>query len=95
MLVHLIEKRPDVIDYRVMLMRGYYYTTNLRSLAATREAADKHFREKKLWQERVIATLGAICVETKLNENGIIYYNEAIALHVPPSSSRPTLLRVP
>jgi tetratricopeptide (TPR) repeat protein len=85
LLLPLVELRPDNIGYRVLLMRAYFHTTfhttRQDELAATREAADVHFRVDGRWQESAIAALADICRETRLYEHARTYYGEVIPLH--------------
>lgn len=88
LLVKLVEARPGTVDYRVMLMRGHNGTRDRAALSAAHAAAVKHFSDAKQWVEGVIATLGSICVETRLFAEGAAHLEEAIALHVKTSPTR-------
>jgi tetratricopeptide (TPR) repeat protein len=87
-LVKMIEDDQNNIEYRSMLMRGYFHTGKSRRLKKTLKAADDHFHRDGRWQERTIATLGSVCLETELFERAIDYYQEAIALHVKTAAKR-------
>lgn len=82
LLVKMIEKKPDRLEFRTMLMRGYFHAGEERLLRATLTAAHAHFHEIGQWYEGNIAALGAACLETQLFEQCVKYYKEAIALHV-------------
>ncbi len=88
LLVRLIEARPGTLDYRVMLMRAYNGTGDRAALLATHAAAARHFKDAKQWNEGVLASLGAVCVETRLFAEGAAHLEEAIALHVKASPTR-------
>ncbi len=81
LLLPLVELGPDNIEYRVSLMRAYYYSQRHDELAALREATDAHFRADGRWQEGAIAALAGVCWETKLFEHARKYYGEVIPLH--------------
>src|SRR5262249_46059655 len=42
---------------------------------------DAFFHEKDRWQEPVLATLAASCLDNKLYSQSVAYYNEAIPFH--------------
>jgi tetratricopeptide (TPR) repeat protein len=88
LLVKLVEDRPGTLEFRLMLMRGCFHTGDGGRLAATRSAAEAHFKEAKQWHEHVIAPLGVTCVETRLFREAAAYLEEAIALHVKASPNR-------
>ncbi len=80
-LLPLVELRPDNIQYRVLLMRAYFYSNRHDELAALRETTDAHFRADDRWQEGAMAALADVCRETKLFQHAREYYGEVIALH--------------
>src|SRR5262249_53315847 len=81
LLLPLIEGRPENLDYRVRLLRAYYYTGRQDDLHAQLKQTDAFFHEKERWTENVMATLGHVCLETRLFEQSVAYYKEAIPLH--------------
>jgi tetratricopeptide (TPR) repeat protein len=87
-LVEMIEDDPNQLEYRSMLMRGYFHTGMSRRLKKTLEAADDHFHRDGRWQEGIIAALGSVCLETELFERSVEYCREAIALHVKTAANR-------
>jgi Tfp pilus assembly protein PilF len=76
----LVERRPDMIDYRTQLMTAYFKTDRPGELQALREATDGHFRTGGRWNETVMAALADACRATQLSELAVGYYDEAIAL---------------
>ncbi|NQU25208.1 MAG: hypothetical protein HQ567_28320 [Candidatus Nealsonbacteria bacterium] len=77
----MVETRPDNIQYRVWLMHAYFRTTRRADLLALLKQTDEYFHEKGRWQEHVIAALGHSCLENKLYEQSVTYYEELIPLH--------------
>jgi len=50
-------------------------------LLALLKKTDAHFHQEDRWQEDAIAALAHSCLENKLYERSVAYYNEAIPLH--------------
>ena len=87
-LVPMIAQAPDALPYRVLLMRAYFRTENEALLLETLAQADAHFHKDGRWNEGAMATLGDVCLETRLYKPCIAYYDEAIALHVKTAPNR-------
>ncbi len=87
-LVKMVALKPERLEFRVLLMRGYFYIERRDLLGMALVQADKYFHVENRWQENIIATLGSICLETHLYREAIAYYNEAVALHVKTASNR-------
>lgn len=87
-LVKMVAAKPERLEFHTMLMRGYFYTDRPVLLATTLMEADSYFHAQSRWQENVIASLGNICLETKLYNASTTYYQEAIALHVKTAPNR-------
>ena len=81
LLAAMVETWPDVLQYRTHLMRAWHRTGNSLKLQETLQAAEEHFRGKQLWNEPVIAGLGAMAEMTGLFEKAVVLYQEAIPLH--------------
>ena len=80
-LLPLVERRPDNVQYRVMLMRAYFCTQQPAQLLALLKQTDEHFRKDGRWTEGNIASLAASCLENRLFEQSVKYYGEVIPLH--------------
>ncbi|MGD0897041.1 MAG: VIT domain-containing protein [Thermoguttaceae bacterium] len=80
-LLPLVEKRPDNIQYRVWLMIAYAKTRQPEQLQAALKAADEHFHKDGRWTEGNMAALAKGCLDSELFEQSAAYYKEVIALH--------------
>ena len=87
-LIAMIEESPDVLEYHTMLMLEYFHTDQPELLQSTLTATEAHFKEIERWNEATVATLGLTCLKTKLAEDCVRFYDEAIALHVKSSPTR-------
>jgi tetratricopeptide (TPR) repeat protein len=77
----LVRRRPDDMENRTMLMRAYCETSQRDKLLAALEATDAHFHKEDRWQENAIAALALSCLENRLYQQAVGYYQEAISLH--------------
>ncbi len=77
----LMKRRPMMLHDRVRLMRAYFHTNRPQDLLTLLKETDSLFHKKNLWNESVIATLGASCLENRLFTESMAYYNEAISRH--------------
>jgi hypothetical protein len=82
LLVKMIDSQPDRLGFYTMLMGAYFHTAQTDLLTKTLKKADSYFHETGMWNESVIADLGAACLGTKLYSECVSYYKEAIALRV-------------
>ena len=57
-LLPLVERRPENINFRVQLMHAYFRTNQRDKLLALLKQTDDYLHEKKLWHESNIAALG-------------------------------------
>jgi Flp pilus assembly protein TadD len=80
-LLPLVERRPDNIQYRVWLLRAYFCTKQPAQLLALLKQTDEHFHKDGRWSEGNIAALAASCLDNKLFEQSVKYYQEVIPLH--------------
>ncbi|MEW6733429.1 MAG: hypothetical protein AB1489_19030, partial [Acidobacteriota bacterium] len=87
-LIKLVATAPERLEFRTMLLVGYFHTGRKESLAKALAETDKYFHENGLWQEYVIATLADACLEAQLYRECAAYYQESIALHVKSSPRR-------
>jgi tetratricopeptide (TPR) repeat protein len=77
----MIDERPNELEYRSLLMRAYFHTGDSARLARTLHDAVDHFKGIEQWTEHVVAQLASVCLETRLFDDCIRFYNEAITLH--------------
>ena len=80
-LLPLVERRPDNVQYRVWLMRAYFCTRQPDQLRTALKQADGHFRKDGRWTESNMAALAASCLDNELFAESIQYYHEVIPLH--------------
>jgi predicted Zn-dependent protease len=77
----LVERRPENLRYRVLLMHAYFRTSKKVELLALLKATDAFFHQKGRWAENVMAGLAHSCLENELFEQSVAYFKEAIPLH--------------
>ncbi len=80
-LLPLVERRPDNMQYRVWLMHAYFCTNRPAELAELLKQTDAYFHEANRWNEPAMAALAASCLENQLYEQSVAYYKELIPLH--------------
>ena len=76
----LIERRPENLNYRVLLMHAIYRTAPKELLALLKET-DAFFHEKDRWTEPTIHGFAKSTLENRLFEQSVGYFKELIALH--------------
>ncbi len=81
LLTRLVERRPDNLSYRTLLMRAYFHTERTADLLALLKATDTFFHQKDRWTEGALAGLAYSCLENKLYTQSAAYYAELIARH--------------
>src|SRR5262249_4137407 len=57
-LAKMVVAKPERLEFRTMLMKGYFQTNSKDLLAKTLADGDKYFHLDGRWQENVIATFG-------------------------------------
>jgi tetratricopeptide (TPR) repeat protein len=77
----LVRRRPDDMGNRTMLMRAYCETSQRDRLLALLKETNTHFHKEDRWQENAIAALARSCLENRLYQQAVGYYQEAISLH--------------
>jgi tetratricopeptide (TPR) repeat protein len=87
-LARLIDARPDQLELRLMQMRALHGTRQHAALEAARAAAEAAWRERKLWDEGVIAQLAQVALETGLDQQAVDHFAEAIELHAKSAPNR-------
>jgi predicted Zn-dependent protease len=80
-LLPLVERRSDNMQYRVWLMHAYFRTNHPAELAELLKQTDAYFHEANRWNEGAMAALAASCLENQLFEQSVEYYKELIPLH--------------
>jgi predicted Zn-dependent protease len=75
----LVERDPDMIRYRVLLLNAYFRTEQPAALQTLLAATEEHFRDGR-WNEHVAYVLGESCLENRLFPRAIHLYGEAIAM---------------
>jgi len=80
-LLPLVELRSQHLSHRVMLMHAYFRTGQNPQLIKLLDDTDKHFHDKKLWNEGTLAQLAISTLANDLFERSVAYYNELIPLH--------------
>jgi predicted Zn-dependent protease len=77
----LMQRRPTLLHDRTRLMRAYFFTNRRKDLLTLLKETDAFFHKKDLWNEAMIAGLGASCLDNQLYAESKAYYNEVISLH--------------
>ena len=77
----LVERSPENLSYRVQLMSAYAHSNRRADLKTLLKQTDAFFHKNDRWNEGVMATLGASCLDNELYAEAAAYYNEAIPLH--------------
>jgi tetratricopeptide (TPR) repeat protein len=80
-LLPLVERRPDVMQYRVLLLRAYFSTKQPAQLQALVKQTDEHFRKDGRWTENNLASLAASCLDNELFAESVKYYRELIPMY--------------
>jgi tetratricopeptide (TPR) repeat protein len=81
LLLPLVEKRPDNMQYRVWLMHAYFRMQRRQELVTLLDQTDKYFHEDGRWQEGAMVALARSCLENELYERAVVYYKELIPLY--------------
>jgi predicted Zn-dependent protease len=77
----LVQRRPENMQYRVLLMHAYFRTGKSADLLALLKATDAFFHQKDRWTESALASLAHSCLENELYEQSVAYSRELIPLH--------------
>ncbi|MDY3551508.1 VIT domain-containing protein [Gemmata sp. JC717] len=77
-LLALVAEHPDQLAYRTRLMHAYFRTGRHAELHALLKATDAHFHEKDRWTESALAAVAYSCLENRLFEQAVTYYQELI-----------------
>jgi tetratricopeptide (TPR) repeat protein len=77
----LVEKQPERLDYRVLLMTAYFQTKKQAELLALLKETDELFHKDGRWNESAMAALGQCCLDCQLYAQSVAYYKEVIPLH--------------
>lgn len=77
----LIVTRPETMQYRTWLMHAYSRVGRRDDLLKLLTQTDEYFHQEGRWQEHAMAALAASCLENRLFEQSVAYYEEVISLH--------------
>jgi tetratricopeptide (TPR) repeat protein len=77
----LIERRPENLEYRVLLMHAYFRTDRKAELLALLKQSDTFFHEKGRWGEHAMSRLAKSTLQNELFEQSVAYAKELIPLH--------------
>ncbi len=77
----LVERQPESMSYRTLLMHSYFRTDRKAELLALLKQTDAHFHEKGRWGEGPLSQLAHSMLENELYEPSVAYYKELIPLH--------------
>jgi Flp pilus assembly protein TadD len=77
----LIERRPENLQYRVLLMHAYFRAGRQAELLALLKQTDTFFHQGERWTEAALAALAHSCLENELYEQSVAYSRELIPLH--------------
>ena len=80
-LVPLVERRPENLEYRVLLMHAYFRTTRQTELLALLKQTDAFFHKQDRWGEHALARLAESTLQNELYEQSAAYFKELIPLH--------------
>jgi Flp pilus assembly protein TadD len=81
LLVPLMEKRPENLQYRAWQMNAYFHTKQREKLLALLKETDAYFHEKERWDERAMYALANSCLEDELFVQSEAYFRELIPIH--------------
>ncbi len=88
LLVPLVNRSPDSLEYRMLLFTAYNRTDRRKELEEAFAAAEEHFRHKDRWGEGPMAALAQSAVECRLYPRAVAIYGELIPLHQRTSPAR-------
>jgi tetratricopeptide (TPR) repeat protein len=77
----LVEKQPERLDYRVLLITAYFQTKKQAELLALLKETDELFHKDGRWNENTMARLAESCLECQLYAQSMAYFKEVIPLH--------------
>lgn len=81
MLEPFVERSPDRMDLRVLLLRAYYRVSRNEQRDRLLEETHQHFHLEGRWVESAALELAKICSEIDRPQASAGYYEEAISLH--------------
>jgi predicted Zn-dependent protease len=81
LLYELMRDAPDNIYYRTSLMKAYRNSGRNEELLDILQQTHNEFHERGLWDDYVLIAMASACLEVKLYEHAIEYYNELIPMH--------------
>ncbi len=84
----LVDRHPDVMEYRTRLMTAYKHSSRDEQLQKLLADTDAHFRQAGRWTEANIALLAKSCLDNELFKAAVKYYGEVIPLHQRTAANR-------
>ena len=81
LLEQLVRDLPDRIDLRTELMEAYSHTRCPQQLSELVKQTEQYFHKEGRWHESNIAQLAQGCLDCRLYDEAIAYFNEAISAH--------------
>jgi predicted Zn-dependent protease len=81
LLVPLVARSPDNLEFRTLLFTAYNRTDRRKELEEAFAATETYFRHKDRWGEGPMAALANSAVECKLYPRAVAIYGELIPLH--------------
>ncbi|HTN75178.1 MAG TPA: hypothetical protein VL096_08025, partial [Pirellulaceae bacterium] len=76
----LTRERPEILGYRLRLMRAYTHAQRPTQLRELLTQTDKLFHQEGRWVAESIGELATACGECGLYKEAVAYFHEAIAL---------------
>jgi Flp pilus assembly protein TadD len=77
----LVERRPENLEYRVLLMHAYFRTDRKVELLALLKQTDTFFHEKGRWGGHPLSRLAQSTLQNELYDQSVAYFKELIPLH--------------
>lgn len=77
----IIDRRPDEMNLRVLLLRAYFHSQRTEQLAGLTKATDEHFHKDGRWVENNVIQFARVLAETRQEQHAADVFEEAIILH--------------
>jgi predicted Zn-dependent protease len=77
----LVERHPDSMRHRTMLMVAYHRTERREQLAELMKSTNAFFHAGGRWTDANVAEFGKACGTCELNKEAVAYLTEAISIH--------------
>ncbi len=76
----LVERYPDSMRHRVLLLKSYAKTSRRQQMNTLLAETDEHFRQQGRWTQQNIRQLADGCLDIQLFKEAVQYYGEGISL---------------